>query len=167
MIIASSQSIVVLSAWVNKKAPGWELLFGVGISPPIHVEVSSPCCPFHDQLGKSSITPHPLLRCSEPFTGGSPELLWVCTTAVLCAGLIGATTCALAPAAEARTYEQQRRHELRQLRREIRRDTRDYRRARRAYHREVNRYPRVIPAYGVRYGNVYGAPAGFGVQLRF
>ena len=89
------------------------------------------------------------------------------TTAVLCAGLIGATTFALAPAAEARTYEQQRRHELRQLRREIRRDTRDYRRARRAYHREVNRYPRVIPAYGLRYGNVYGAPAGFGVQLRF
>ena len=89
------------------------------------------------------------------------------STAVLCAGLIGATTCALAPAAEARNYEQQRRHELRQLRREIRRDTRDYRRARRAYHREVNRYPRVIPAYGLRYGNVYGAPAGFGVQLRF
>ena len=89
------------------------------------------------------------------------------STAVLCAGLIGATTCALVPAAEARNYEQQRRHELRQLRREIRRDTRDYRRARRAYHREINRYPRVIPAYGVRYGNVYGAPAGFGVQLRF
>ena len=41
------------------------------------------------------------------------------STAVLCAGLIGATTCALAPAAEARNYEQQRRHELRQLRREI------------------------------------------------
>ncbi|WP_413402350.1 hypothetical protein [Synechococcus sp. MIT S9510] len=89
------------------------------------------------------------------------------STAVLCAGLIGATTCAMAPAAEARNYEQQRRHELRQLRREIRRDTRDYRRARRAYHREINRYPRVIPAYGLRYGNVYGAPAGFGVQLRF
>ena len=109
----------------------------------------------------------PCVRRSEPFTGGSPELLWVCTTAVLCAGLVGATTYALAPAAEARNYEQQRRHELRQLRREIRRDTRDYRRARRAYHREINRYPRVIPAYGVRYGNVYGAPAGFGVQLRF
>ena len=67
------------------------------------------------------------------------------STAVLCAGLIGATTCALAPAAEAR----------------------DYRRAWRAYHREINRYPGVIPAYGLRYGNVYGAPAGFGVQLRF
>ena len=89
------------------------------------------------------------------------------TAAVLCAGLIGATTCALAPAAEARNYEHQRRHELRQLRREIRRETRDLHRARRAYRREVNRYPRVIPAYGLRYGNVYGAPAGFGIQLRF
>ncbi len=89
------------------------------------------------------------------------------TAAVLCAGLIGATTCALAPAAEARNYEHQRRHELRQLRREIRRETRDLHRARRAYRREVNRYPRVIPAYGLRYGNVYGAPAGIGVQLRF
>ena len=89
------------------------------------------------------------------------------TTAVLCAGLIGATTCALAPAAEARNYEQQRRHELRQLRREIRRDTRDYRRARRAYHREVNRYPRVIPAYGYDRGYGYRQPAGFGIQLRF
>ena len=89
------------------------------------------------------------------------------TTAVLCAGLIGATTCALAPAAEARSYEQQRRHELRQIRRDIRRDTREYRRARRQYRREVNRYPRVIPAYGLRYGNVYRAPAGFGIQLRF
>ena len=79
------------------------------------------------------------------------------TAAVLCAGLIGATTCALAPAAEARNYEHQRRHELRQLRREIRRETRDLHRARRAYRREVNRYPRVIPAYGLRYGNVYGA----------
>ena len=89
------------------------------------------------------------------------------TAAVLSAGLIGATTCALAPAAEARNYEHQRRHELRQLRREIRRETRDLRRARRAYRREINRYPRVIPAYGLRYGNVYGAPAGFGVQFRF
>ena len=89
------------------------------------------------------------------------------TTALLCVGLIGATTTALAPAAEARSYEQQRRHELRQLRREIRRETRNYRRARRAYHRDVNRYPRVIPSYGLRYGNVYGAPAGFGIQLRF
>ena len=89
------------------------------------------------------------------------------TAAVLCAGLIGATTCALAPAAEARNYEHQRRHELRQLRREIRRETRNLHRARRAYRHEVNRYPRVIPAYGLRYGNVYGAPAGFGVQFRF
>ena len=89
------------------------------------------------------------------------------STAVLCAGLIGATTCALAPAADAMGYEHQKRHELRQLRREIRRNTPDYRRARRVYHRDVNRYPRVIPAYGLRYGNVYGAPAGFEVQLRF
>ncbi len=89
------------------------------------------------------------------------------TAALLCVGLIGATTTTLAPAAEARSYEQQRRHELRQLRREIRRETRNYRRARRAYHRDVNRYPRVIPSYGLRYGNVYGAPAGFGIQLRF
>jgi len=88
-------------------------------------------------------------------------------TAALCVGLIGATTTALAPAAEARSDFLQRRHELRQIRREIRRETRDYQRARRAYHREVNRYPRVIPAYGLRYGNVYGAPAGFGIQLRF
>ena len=87
------------------------------------------------------------------------------TAAVLCAGLIGATTYALAPAAEARSYEHQRRHELRQLRREIRRETRDLRRARRAYQREVDRYPRVVPAYGLRYGNVYGAPAGFGIRL--
>jgi hypothetical protein len=89
------------------------------------------------------------------------------TAAVLCAGLIGATTCALAPAAEARSYEHQRRHELRQLRRDIRRETREYRRARRAYQREVYRYPRVVPAYGLRYGNVYDTPAGFGIQLRF
>ena len=89
------------------------------------------------------------------------------TTAVLCAGLIGVTTCALAPAAEARSYEQQRRQELRQLRRDIRRDTRDYRRARREYRREVNRYPRVIPTYGLRHRNAYRAPAGFGIQLRF
>ena len=89
------------------------------------------------------------------------------TTAVLCAGLIGATACALAPAAEARSFEQQRRQELRQLRRDIRRDTRDYRRARREYRREVNRYPRVIPAYGLRYGNTYRTPEGFGIQLRF
>ena len=94
-------------------------------------------------------------------------------TAALCVGLIGATTTALAPAAEAfyvngeRSDFLQRRHQLRQIRREIRRETRDYQRARRAYHREVNRYPRVIPAYGLRYGNVYGAPAGFGIQLRF
>ena len=91
------------------------------------------------------------------------------TTAVLCAGLIGATTCALTPAAEARSYEVERRQELRQLRRDIRRDARDYRRARRAYQREVNRYPRVMPVYG---GPVYpqvvpafGAPAGFRIQL--
>ena len=89
------------------------------------------------------------------------------TTAILCAGLIGATACALAPAAEARSYEQQRRQELRQLRRDIRRDTLDYRRARREYRHEVDRYPRVIPAYGLRYGNVYRAPEGFAIQLRF
>ena len=91
------------------------------------------------------------------------------TTAVVCAGLIGATGCALAPAAEARSYQNKIRHELKlkQLRREIRRDTRSYRQARRAYQREVNRYPRVIPVDGLRYGNAYGAPAGFGVQLRF
>ena len=89
------------------------------------------------------------------------------TTAVLCAGLIGATTCALAPAAEARRYERQRQPKLRQLHRDILRETRDYRRARRAYQREVNRYPRVMPVYGLRYGNVYGAPSGLEVQLRF
>ena len=89
------------------------------------------------------------------------------TTAVLCAGLIGATTCALAPVAEAHSYEQQRRQELRQLRRDIRRDTRDYRRARREYLHGVNRYPRVIPTYGLRHRNAYRAAAGFGIQLRF
>ena len=89
------------------------------------------------------------------------------TKALLCAGLIGATTCTLAPAAEARGYEYQRRHELRQLRREIRRETRDYRRARKAYRREVNRYPRIIPAYGFGRRYVYDQPAGFGIQLRF
>ena len=89
------------------------------------------------------------------------------TTAVLCAGVIGATTYALAPAAEARSYEQQLRQEMRQLRRNIHRNTRNYRRARRKYLREVNRYPRVIPAYGLRYGNTYRERAGFGIQLRF
>jgi hypothetical protein len=79
------------------------------------------------------------------------------TAAFLCAGLIGATTCALAPAAEARSYEVERRQELRQLRRDMRRDARDYRRARRAYEREVNRYPSVVPALG--------APAGVSIQL--
>ena len=89
------------------------------------------------------------------------------TTAVLCAGLIGTTTCALAPAAEARSYQQQRHHKLRQLHRDILRKTREYRRTRRAYQREVNRYPRVIPVHGLRYGNVYGAPSGRQVQLQF
>ena len=88
------------------------------------------------------------------------------TTAVLCAGLIGATTCAFAPAAEARSYGQEL-YELKQLRKEIRRETRNYQRERRQYRHEVNRYPRVIPAYGLRYGNVYREPAGFGIQLRF
>ena len=91
------------------------------------------------------------------------------TKAIVCAGLIGATTCALAPAAEARSFDSETRRELRQLRRQIRRETRDYRRARREYRREVNRYPRVIPAYGYGYdrGYVYRQPAGFGLQLRF
>ena len=89
------------------------------------------------------------------------------TKAILCAGLIGTATCALAPAAEARSYEYQSRHELRQLRREIRRETRNYRRARREYRREVNRYPHIIPAYGFRRGYVDDRPAGFGIQLRF
>ena len=89
------------------------------------------------------------------------------TKAIVCFGLIGATTCALAPAAEARSYDDQTRRELRQLRREIRRETRDYRRARREYRRERNRYPRLIPAYGYDRGYVYRQPAGFGIQLRF
>ncbi len=80
---------------------------------------------------------------------------------------MGATTCALVPACEARSYEQQRRRELRQLRRDIRRDTRDYRRAWREYRRDVNRYPRVIPAYGLRHGHTYRTPACFGIQMRF
>lgn len=56
---------------------------------------------------------------------------------------------------------------MRQLRREILRDTRNYLRTQRAYQRELNRYPRVIPVYGTRYGNVYVAPADFGIQMRF
>ena len=86
------------------------------------------------------------------------------TAAVLCAGLIGATSCALAPAAEARSYEVERRKELRQLRRDIRRDTRAYRRALRKYR---YRYPRVIPAYRYDRGYVYRPSAGFGIQFRF
>ena len=89
------------------------------------------------------------------------------TTAFLCAGLIGVTTYALAPAAEARIYEQQLQQEMRQLRRTIRSDTHKYLRTRRKYLREVNRYPRVIPAYGIRYGNTYRERAGFGIQLHF
>lgn len=91
------------------------------------------------------------------------------TSAVLCAGLFGAATCAFVPAAEARSYQNKIRHELRlkQLRRQIRLDNRHHRHARRASHRDVNRYPRVIPVYGLRYGHVYGAPSGFGIQLRF
>ena len=84
------------------------------------------------------------------------------TAAVLCAGLIGAISCALAPAAEARSYEVERRKELRQLRRDIRRDRRAYRRALRKY-----RYPRVIPAYRYDRGYVYRPSAGFGIQFRF
>ena len=74
------------------------------------------------------------------------------TAAVLCAGLIGATSSPLAPAAEARSYEVERRMELRQLRRDIRRDMRDYRCALPKYRPEVYRYPSVIPAY--RYDRV-------------
>ena len=86
---------------------------------------------------------------------------------LLCAGVIGTTALAMAPAAEAKNHHHHRhnRHELRQLRRDIRHDTRAYRHARRAYHRDVNRYPRLMPAYGPGY--VYGTPAGFGIQLRF
>ena len=91
------------------------------------------------------------------------------TTAVLCAGLIGAATGVLAPAAEANNHHQERR-----IRRQIRRDVRDFnryqraynrdwRRARRVYNREVYGYPPVIPVYGY---NHYRNP-GFGIQLRF
>ena len=76
------------------------------------------------------------------------------TTAVLFAGLIGATTCVFAPASEARSYKNKLRHELRvrQLLRVIRRDTRNFWRVRRAYQRELNLYPLVIPVCGTRYG---------------
>ena len=91
------------------------------------------------------------------------------TTAVLCVGLIGATICAWAPSADARSYDVERQQELRQLRRDIQRDARENRRARRAYEREINRYPQVMPVYeGPAYPRVlpaFGAPAGFGIQL--
>ena len=77
----------------------------------------------------------------------------------LCAGLIGTTASALAPAADAMGYEHQRRHDLRQLRREMRRNRRSHRPVRRAYHRGLNRYPHVMPAYG--------STPGFGIQLVF
>ena len=90
------------------------------------------------------------------------------TTAVLCAGLIGATTGVLAPAAEANHHHQERR-----FRRQIRRDIRDFNRSQRAYNRDwrrarraYNRYPRVIAPYGYRYGYGYRQP-GIGVQFRF
>ena len=92
------------------------------------------------------------------------------TTAVLCAGLIGATTGVLAPAAEANHHHQERR-----IRRQIRRDVRDFNRYQRAYNRDwrrarraYNRYPRVIAPYGYRYGYGYGyRQPGIGVQFRF
>ena len=92
------------------------------------------------------------------------------TTAVLCAGLIGATTGVLAPAAEANHHHQERR-----IRRQIRRDIRDFNHYQRAYNRDwrrarrvYNRYPRVIAPYGYRYGYGYGyRQPGIGVQFRF
>ncbi|KZR90445.1 hypothetical protein MITS9509_02734 [Synechococcus sp. MIT S9509] len=108
-----------------------------------------------------------LTRRSETFPKSAPEPLWVRTKAILCTGLIEATTWTMAPAAEDRGYEHQRRHELRQLRREMRRETRDYRCARREYLLEVNRYPRIIPTHGFGRGYVSEQPAGFGVQLHF
>ena len=91
------------------------------------------------------------------------------TTAVLCVGLVGATICAWAPSADARSYDVERRQELRQLRRDIRRDARENRRARRAYEREVNRYPQLMPVDGgpayPRVFPAFGAPTGFGIQL--
>ena len=96
------------------------------------------------------------------------------TTAVLCAGLIGATTGALAPAAEAKHHHHNH-HELRRIRRQIRRDVRDFNHYQRAYNRDwrrarrvYNRYPRVIAPYGYRYGYGYGyRQPGLGVQFRF
>ena len=92
------------------------------------------------------------------------------TTAVLCAGLIGATTGVLAPAAQANHHHQERR-----IRRQIRRDIRDFNHYQRAYNRDwrrarrvYNRYPRVIAPYGYRYGYGYGyRQPGIGVQFRF
>ena len=93
------------------------------------------------------------------------------TTAVLCAGLIGATTGVLAPAAEANNHHR----EERRIRRQIRRDIRDFNHYQRAYNRDwrrarrvYNRYPRVIAPYGYRYGYGYGyRQPGIGVQFRF
>jgi|TARA_B100000674_G_scaffold477864_1_gene474242 hypothetical protein len=89
---------------------------------------------------------------------------------LLCAGVIGTTALAMAPAAEAKDHhhhKHHRQHELRQRRHDLRHEARVYRQARRAYHHEVTRYPRVVPAYGYGNGFVYGTPAGFGIQLRF
>ena len=93
------------------------------------------------------------------------------TQVLLCAGVIGATALAMAPAGEAKNHHHhhnhRNQHALRRLRRDIRHDTHAYRHARRAYHRDLNRVPPVMPAYGYGPGSVYGTPAGFGIQLRF
>ena len=96
------------------------------------------------------------------------------STIVICGGVIGTTTLAVAPSAEANEHHHHHRHyELRRIRRAFRHDVRDFHRdqraykrdwrhARRIYNRRVFGYPRVIPAYG------YGprVEPGFGIQIR-
>jgi len=92
-------------------------------------------------------------------------------TAVVCFGMIGATTLAVAPPAEANQHNRQIRRENRQIRRVVRHDRRDWRRYRRNGY-SIGRYggyrplrPAYAYGYGYRNGARYYRPSGFHVQI--
>ena len=92
-------------------------------------------------------------------------------TAVVCFGMIGATTLAVAPPAEANQRNRQIRRENRQVRRVVRHDRRDWNRYRRNGY-SIGRYggyrplrPVYANGYGYRNGARYYRPSGFHVQI--
>ena len=92
-------------------------------------------------------------------------------TSVICFGIIGATTLAVAPSAEANQRNRQIRRENRQLRRVVRHDRRDWNRYRRNGYSNgrFGGYRPLRPAYaygyGYRNGSRYYRPSGLNVQI--